>query len=228
MQDAELQQVRKVRLGQGEKRREHRGGRLESAKHRQCHGFAKSWRDKAGTWGLQMTKVTGWARRSRIWILSQTRPFFMGKKKKKHKKSILAWKFPKATLELLGWKEQVLRDTAPLFPFTQLQSPGSETPQCPLLLSHPAHAPLFPVPWGMRDAESWSILDFAVPALSTSCEPAAHPHMPSSQLKSHKSTCQDRCLPIPSISWNLSTSSAKDQADEPKVRGKLKTPNSLK
>lgn len=92
VQDAELQQMRKVRLWQGEKRREHRGERLEGAKHHRCHGFAKSWRDKAGTWGLQMTKVTGWTRRSRIWILPQTWPFFM---EKKHKKSSLAWKFPK-------------------------------------------------------------------------------------------------------------------------------------
>lgn len=64
---------------EGEKRREQRGGRLEDAKHRQCHGFAKSWRDKAATWGLHMTKVTGWAR-IRIWILSQTLPFFRERK----------------------------------------------------------------------------------------------------------------------------------------------------
>lgn len=64
---------------EGEKRREQRGGRLEGAKHHQCHGFAKSWRDKAATWGLHTTKVTGWAR-IRIWILSRTLPFFRERK----------------------------------------------------------------------------------------------------------------------------------------------------
>lgn len=67
VQGAELSKGGKPGCGRGRKG----GGSLEGA---------KSWRDRANTWGL--TKLTGWAR-MRIWILSQTRPFFREKNKKK-------------------------------------------------------------------------------------------------------------------------------------------------